>query len=305
MKQRDGEPQHLLHRHLDLIDRRVGVRLDLVVEVVFAEREDGDEIRAGADGELDEAHAALEDEAQGVGLGVEGLAGAADDDGDGAAHALAVGAAAAEQIFAGLARHGGEAQQQGVVAVEGDAEVGVEGEEGVGDAGEEVGEAEGVGGEGGEGPVADDAVRVVAEDVFAGGGEGGGAVEPRGEVRGEERPDGEAAEDFGAVGQVAGGAGVGEEDVDCVREEEGPEEGDGAEEEEEAEEAGDAEGVHEDDEGLESSFQGHVHGSESHTVGFGVSGGRDGAFNVVWRTRFFPILLLLVARSRAPGCRSS
>ena len=187
-------------------------------------------------------------------LGVEGFPRAAHDDGDGATHAFAVGAAAVEQVFARLARHGGEAHDEGVVAVEGDAEVGVEREEGVCDAGEELGETEGFGGEGGEGPVADDAVRVVAEDVFAGRGQGRGAVEAGGEVRGEEGPDGEAADEVGAVGEGTRCAGVGEEDVDCVGEEDGPEEGDGAEEEEEAEEAGDAEGVHEHDEGLEPPF---------------------------------------------------
>ena len=55
-----------------------------------------------------------------------------------------------------------------------------------------------------------------------------------------------------------GGAGVGEEDVEGVGEEERPEEGDAAEEEEGAEEEGHAESVHEDDEGLEPAFEGDV-----------------------------------------------
>lgn len=176
VEERDGEPEQLLDDELGFVHERVPVRLHLVVEVVFAEREDGDEVGAGADGELDEAFAALEHEAEAVGLGVEALAGTADDDRDGAAHAFVVGAAVREDVFAALARDGGEAEGEGVVAIEGDAEVGVEGEEGVGDAREELGEAEGFGAEGGEGAVRDYAVGVVAEDVFAGGGKRGGAV---------------------------------------------------------------------------------------------------------------------------------
>lgn len=223
VKKRDGEAEGPLHGHLDLIDGRMRVRLHLVVEVVFAKRQHGHEIGAGAHGQLDEALAPPEHQAQRVRSRVQGLARAAHDDGDGAAHAFAVGAAAAEQVFARVARHGAEAHPQGVVAVEGDAEVGVEGEEGVGDAGEELGEAEGFGREGGEGAVADDAVRVVAEDVFARGRERCGAVEAGGEVGGEEGPDGETADEVGAVGEVARRAGAGEEDVNGVGEEDGPE----------------------------------------------------------------------------------
>ncbi|KAI4143497.1 MAG: hypothetical protein LQ341_002900 [Variospora aurantia] len=125
MEQRHREPQALLHQQLHLVHERVGVARDLIVEVVFAEREHGDEVRAGADGELDEAFAALEDEVQGVGLRVEGLAGAADDNGNGPAHTLAVGPAAGEDVLAGLARDRGKAHGKCVIAVEGDAEVGV------------------------------------------------------------------------------------------------------------------------------------------------------------------------------------
>ena len=85
--------------------------------------------------------------------GVERLARAADDDGDGAAHALAVGAAARQQVQARLPRHGAQAQREDVVAVQRDAEVGVERQQRVGDAGEEGGEAERLGREGREGAV--------------------------------------------------------------------------------------------------------------------------------------------------------
>ena len=109
----------------------------------------------------------------------------------------------------------------------------------------------------------DDAVRVVAEDVFAGWGEFLGAVQARGEVGGEEGPDAEGAEVGRPSGQGAGAAGCGEQEVQGVGQEEGPEERDGAEGEEGCEEEGDAEGVEEDDEGLESSFEGHVEGGEA------------------------------------------
>ncbi len=127
VEERDREPQQLLDHELRFVHQGVLVRLHLVVQVVFAKREDGDEIGARADGELDEAFAALEHEAEAVRLGVEALAGAADDDRDGAAHAFVVGAAAREDVFAALTRDGGEAEGEGVVTVEGDAEVGVEG----------------------------------------------------------------------------------------------------------------------------------------------------------------------------------
>ena len=109
----------------------------------------------------------------------------------------------------------------------------------------------------------DDAVRVVAEDVFAGWRQFLGAVQAGGEVGGEEGPDAEGAEVGRPSGQGAGAAGCGEEEVQGVGQEEGPEERDGAEGEEGCEEEGDAEGVEEDDEGLESSFEGHVEGGEA------------------------------------------
>ena len=215
---------------------RVRRRVELIVQVVLAEAQHRHEVGAVADRELHEALAPLEHKAQCAGLRVERLRGTAHDDRDGAAHALAVDAAAAEEVGAGLARDGVEADGQGPVAVEGDAEVGVEREQGVGYAWEELGEAEGLGGEGGEGAVRDDAVGVVAEDVFAGRGELFGAVQARGEVGGEEGEYGQAADGFGTMGEVAGGGGVGEVDVDEVRDEKGPQEWDGAEEEKDREE---------------------------------------------------------------------
>ena len=92
---KDGhrKAHNFLDEELEPVEQGVGLAVDLVVDVVFAEREDGDQVGAGADGHLDEALAAAEDEADDAGAGVEGLASAADDDGDGAAHAFAVVAA--------------------------------------------------------------------------------------------------------------------------------------------------------------------------------------------------------------------
>ena len=168
MEQRNGETEQLLDNELDFVDERVLLGLDLVVELVFAKGEDRDEIGAGADGELDEALAALEHEAEKVRLRVERFASATDNNRYGATHAFAICAASREQVLTGFAGHGGEAEGESVVAVEGDAEVGVEGEKGVCYAGEEGGEAESFGAEGREGPMGDDPVGVVAKDIFAG-----------------------------------------------------------------------------------------------------------------------------------------
>lgn len=91
VEQRDREAEEFLDEELELVDARVRVGRELVVEVVLPEGEDGDQIRAGADRHLDEAFAALEDEAEGTGLCVEGFARAADYDGDGAAHSFLLG----------------------------------------------------------------------------------------------------------------------------------------------------------------------------------------------------------------------
>lgn len=120
-----SKPDHLLEPELERLDLRV--RLKLIVEVVLAEPDDGYEISAVADGELDESLAAIEHDVHCAGLCVEGFAGAADDDGDCAAHALAVYAAFREEVVAGFARDAGEAHLEDIFAVEGDAEVGVEG----------------------------------------------------------------------------------------------------------------------------------------------------------------------------------
>lgn len=106
---------------------------------------------------------------------------------------------------------------------------------------------------------------VVSEDVFPGGFERGGSVKASGEVGGEEGPDGEGAEEGRAVGEFPRVRSWGEEDVDCIREKEGPEERDGAEKEESGEEEGDAESVGENHQGLEASLERNGYRGEVNT----------------------------------------
>jgi len=156
----------LLDEHLELVYVGMRIGIELVVDVVFAEGEDRDEVGAGAYGHLDKALAAVEDELYGTGARIEGFTCAAYDDGDGAAHAFVVITAFGEDVFAGLARYGGHAETKGVFAIDGVAEVGIEGQQGVGDAREELRKAKGFRCKGSEGAMGDDAMWVVAEDVL-------------------------------------------------------------------------------------------------------------------------------------------
>ena len=194
MKQRNRKAHRLLHHHLQFIHHRILLAGDLIVQVILAKRQHRHEIGAHADRQLDEALPAVEHELQRPRHRIERLARAADHDRHRAAHALVVQPALREQVLDALAGHGRQAHGERVVAVQRDAEVGVEGEQRVRDAGVQVGEADGLGAEGGEGAVADDPVRVVPEDVFARGGQRGGAVQAHREVGGEEGPELAAAE---------------------------------------------------------------------------------------------------------------
>ena len=100
-------------------------------------------------------------------------------------------------------------------------------------------------------------MRVIAKDVFACWRENGGAMEAGGKVGSEKRPDAKRAEKGGAVGEAARVSGAGEEYVYKVRDEDRPEDWDGAEEKEGGEKQGNAKSVPEDDESLQSSFEGN------------------------------------------------
>ena len=189
MEQRDSKPQHLLHRQLRPMHKRMSRPIELIIQVVLPETQTRHQIRAAPDRELDESLPSLQNQSQRARHGIQRFPRAADDDGDGAAHTLVVGSAVGEEVLAGLARDGGEAHAEGVVAIQRDAEIGVEGQQGIGDAWEELGEPQGFSGERGESAVGDDAVGVVAEDVLAGWFEFLRAVESGGEVAGEETPD--------------------------------------------------------------------------------------------------------------------
>lgn len=103
----------------------------------------------------------------------------------------------------------------------------------------------------------DDPVRVVAEDVFPGWGQRGGAVQAGGEVGRKEGPDFGGAEELGPVRKRAGYRGVGEDDVDQVRKDQRPEEGDRAQEEEQREQAGHAQSVGENNQSLKPTLDGN------------------------------------------------
>ncbi len=79
----------------------------------------------------------------------------------------------------------------------------VEGEEGICDSWEKLGEPEGFCRKGRKGAMRDDAVRMVAEDIFACRGKNGGAMEASREVGSEKRPDWKRAKEIGAVGESA------------------------------------------------------------------------------------------------------
>ena len=68
----------------------------------------------------------------------------------------------------------------------------------------------------------DDAVRVIAKDVFARGRKDGGTMEAGREVGSEKRPDWKRAKKIGAVGESARLSSAGEQDVYEVGNEDGP-----------------------------------------------------------------------------------
>ncbi len=194
MEQRDSKPQHLLHRQLRPMHKRMSRPIELIIQVVLPETQTRHQIRPAPDRELHESLPSLQHQSQRPRLGIQGLPRAANDDGDGAAHTLVIGSAVGEEVLAGLAGDGGEAHAESVVAVQRNAEIGIEGQEGIGDAREELGEPQGFGGESCESAVRDDAVGVVAEDVLAGWFQFLRAMESCGEVSGEETPDFTAAQ---------------------------------------------------------------------------------------------------------------
>lgn len=200
---RQRKLEDLEAEHLEAVHAGVRLGVELVVDVVFAKAHDGDKVSAGSQRHLDEALAVLEHQAHVAGFSLERLARAANDDGDGAALAVVVLAAAAQQVANRLLGDGADAHGEDPVAVEGDAEVGVERQQAVGDAGELFAEAQGVGGKGAPGAVGDDAVRVVAHDVAAVGVEVLRLVQAHGEVVGEPPPELQRPQALRAASQLA------------------------------------------------------------------------------------------------------
>ena len=104
---------------------------------------------------------------------------------------------------------------------------------------------------------------MVPEDVFPRRRQDLAAVQARGEVRREQRPDAQAAQELRAPGQLAVVAGGREEEEEEVGHDERPEERDGAEHEEGGDADGDRDGVPEDGEHLQAPLEGDVEGREA------------------------------------------
>ena len=166
MEDGHGKAHELLNEHLELVYVGVRVGVELVVNVVFTKCQDRYEVGAGADGHLDKAFTTVKNEFYGTGTRIEGFTCAAHDDSNCATHAFVVRTSLGENVLAGLAGDGGHAEAQGVFAVNGVAEVGVEGQQGVGNAREELGEAQGLSRKGSESAMGYNAVWVVAKYVL-------------------------------------------------------------------------------------------------------------------------------------------
>src|SRR5690242_21099484 len=86
----DSEAHNFLDQQLELMQQRVRLAVDLVVNIILAESEDRHKVSASANGHLDETLAAAENKANHARTCIEGLASAANDDGDGTTHAFPV-----------------------------------------------------------------------------------------------------------------------------------------------------------------------------------------------------------------------
>lgn len=117
--------------------------------------------------------------------------------------------------------------------------------------------------EGCKGAMTDDTVRVVTKDVFPGRRKLDRPVKACGKVRCEERPDLVATVAVRSPGKISRCAGFAEQNIDQVRDDDGPEEWYGAEAEEEGEEGKGAQSMAENDEGLQSALQRDVEGCPS------------------------------------------
>lgn len=166
MKDGNRKAHDLLYQHLELVNVWVSLGVELVIDVVLTKREDGHEVSAGADGHLDEAFATAQNKLDLTRSRIQRFTCAANDDGDGASHAFTILPAFGKNVLARLSGNGSHTKTEGVLAVDGVSEVGVEGQESIGDAGKELREAQCFSRKRCKGAMRDDAVWVVAEDVL-------------------------------------------------------------------------------------------------------------------------------------------
>lgn len=252
MEQRDREPGDPLQRPLHPLQQPPVVRDHLLVQFVLAKAQDRDDACVFTDRNLQEPTAALHNQRHAARGCFQRLLRPAEDNGDGAA-----GGRSAQQRFAGTPRDAGEAHGQEVVAVEGHAEVRVERQQRGRDAWEERLEAGcALGAEVAEGAVADDAVRVVGEDVVALRVEVGALVQLHREVTRVEPPQREPPQEVRApLRRGAVDVRVREEAVQQVRHEHGPRERDCEQEPEQRDVQRDGEFVEEHGGRLEPTLQ--------------------------------------------------
>ena len=106
--------------------------------------------------------------------------------------------------------------------VQGNPKIRVEGKQGIRNSWEKLGESECFCRKCRKGPMRDNAVRVIAKDVFASWSKDGGAMEAGREVGSEKRPDWKRAKKIGAVRESARVSSAGKQDIYEVGNEDRP-----------------------------------------------------------------------------------
>ena len=86
------EAQNLFHDELNLVNEWVILRLQLIVQLIFAKSQSRHEVCPCAYGQLNETFAALQDKPQRLRSRIERFSGSTHNNRDGTTHALAVGA---------------------------------------------------------------------------------------------------------------------------------------------------------------------------------------------------------------------
>ncbi|KFY82941.1 hypothetical protein V500_10245 [Pseudogymnoascus sp. VKM F-4518 (FW-2643)] len=188
MKQRQRPPKRALQQILPAPNPRASFNAKLVIQFVLPKPKDRHQIRPRPQRHLNKPIPPPQHQPQRPRPRIKTLPRPANNNRNSPPHALPIHPPPTKDILAALATHARQPQSEDVLAIKGDAEITIEREEGIRDPGKQLREAQRLGGEGGEGAVADDAVGVVAEDVFPGRTKLDGAMEARGEIAREEGP---------------------------------------------------------------------------------------------------------------------